>query len=162
MTGEASLPVARLALAPRYSYRDDPAVPRFDDSRPLVVFDGVCILCSRSMRSIARADAAGEIQFTAAQAPLGRALFVHYGLDPDAFETFLYIEDGHALGKLDAALAIARRLGSWWRVALVFGILPAGMRDWLYDRVAKNRYRLFGRTEACFIPDASWRERVIE
>ena len=66
-----------------YSYRADPAVPAFDDSRPLYVFDGECVLCSRGAAWLMRHDPAGRVRFTSAQGALGRALYAHYGLPVD-------------------------------------------------------------------------------
>jgi predicted DCC family thiol-disulfide oxidoreductase YuxK len=152
----------RLAAAVAYSYRADSAVPQFDDGRALIVYDGVCVLCSGAMRAIARRDRDGVFQFASAQSPLGRALFVHYGLDPVAFETVLLIRDGHAFGKLDMTLEVARVLGGPWRLFGLFRPLPRRLQDVAYDLVAKNRYRLFGRTATCLRPDASWRGRVID
>ena len=153
---------ARLAAKPAYSYRADTNVPRFDDSQPVIIYDGVCVLCSRSMRAIAARDTAGHFRFASAQSALGRALYAHYGLDVENFETVLLVENGSALGKLDMPLAIARVLGGPWRLFGLFRPLPQKLRDRAYDLVAQSRYRLFGRSETCMVPDASWRRRVVE
>lgn len=145
-----------------YGYRADPAVPPFPDDRPLIVYDGVCVLCSHAMSDIARRDTGGRFRFTACQSPVGAALMRHYGIDPNAPDTVLLVEDGRAYGKLDMAARVATVLGGRWRLLHLFGVLPRSVRDWCYDRVAKNRYRLFGRTEACARPDPAWRARVIE
>jgi len=152
----------RLAAAAAYGYRGDAAVPRFDDRHALIVYDGVCVLCSGAMRAIAQRDRNGMFQFASAQSPLGRALFVHYGLDPVAFETVLLITEGRAFGKLDMALEVARALGGPWRLFRVFRLLPRRLQDVAYDLVARNRYRLFGRADTCLLPDASWGGRVID
>lgn len=153
---------ARLATLPAYSYRADPAVPPFADDKPVIVFDGVCVLCSSFARFVARHDRARVFRFTAAQSRLGQALFRHYGLDPVDFETNLLLAEGRAYGKLQAFAGIMRRLGGPWRLLALAGKVPPRLGDWLYDRIARNRYRLFGRTETCMMPDASWRDRVID
>ena len=153
---------AQLAAYPAYDWRTDPAVPRFEDTSPLIVYDGVCILCSRGMRAIARSDVDGKIHFASAQSPLGQALFGHYRLDPQEFDTVLLLSGGRAFGKLDVAHELARLLGGCWRMFGVFSLLPRGMQDLAYDLIAKNRYRLFGRTEICMLPDPSFRARVID
>ena len=153
---------ARLAAALSYSYRADPAVPCFDDTRALIIYDGVCVLCSHAMRQIAERDTKGHFQYASAQSPLGQALFKHYALDPVAFETVLLLSDGRAFGKLDMVLEVARVLGGPWRLFQIFKPLPRALQDRAYDLIANNRYRLFGRTEACMLPDASWRARVID
>ena len=161
MPGVSSIP-ARLAAMPLHSYRNDASVPRFDDSRALIIYDGVCVLCSRSMRAIAARDTSGHFQFASAQSALGQALFKHYGLDPVAFETVLLLTSGRAYGKLDMAMEVARVLGGPWTLFRVFRPLPRSVQDRIYDLVAKNRYRLFGRTEKCMLPDPTWRSRVID
>lgn len=153
---------ARLESKPDYSYRNAPDAPEFPDEKPLIVFDGVCILCSGFVRFVIARDPGAMFRFASAQSPLGQALFRHYGLDTDDFETNLLIADGRAYGKLDAFTGVMVRLGGIWRVALLARLLPRLFRDWLYDRIARNRYRLFGRTDTCIVPDASWRERVLE
>ena len=154
--------VERLAARDAYSWRDDTTVPRFDDTRALIVFEGVCGLCSKSMRFIAQREAAGRLQFTAAQSQLGQALFAHFGLDAEAFETVLLIEHGRALGKRDAIAGIARHLRWPWRVGAAYGAIPRAIADTVYDLLANRRYRLFGRSDACMRPDPSWAARVIE
>jgi predicted DCC family thiol-disulfide oxidoreductase YuxK len=152
----------RLAQRAPYSYRLDAAVPPFDDSRPLIVFDGVCVLCSGFAQMVARRDRAAQFRFTAAQSKLGAALFVHYGLDPVNFETNLLIENGAAFGKMDAFARIAARLGGILRLAGLVRGLPRPLADWTYDRIASTRYRPFGRRQACVIAGPHWQGRIIE
>jgi predicted DCC family thiol-disulfide oxidoreductase YuxK len=152
----------RLAEAGAYSYRRDPAVPPFPDDKPLIVHDGVCVLCSTAMRVIARRDRQARYRYASAQSMLGQALFRHYGLDPASFETVLLLDDGRAYGKLDMARRIAARIGGIYRGFGLFAVLPGALQDWCYDRIAKNRYRLFGRSDSCILPDPSWRARVID
>jgi len=152
----------RLARYPRFSWRSDPAVPPFPDEAPLVVFDGVCVLCSGFARFVATRDRARTIRFTAAQSPLGQALMRHYGLDTRDFETNLLIADGQAHAKLEAFAGIMGRLGPPWPLAKVVLALPRRQRDWLYDRVAQNRYALLGKRETCIMPGPEWRDRVLE
>ena len=159
---EATSLSARLADSPAYGYRGDAGIPAFDDTKALIVYDGVCVLCSRAMRRIAAGDPSGRIQFASAQSSLGQALFRRYGLDPTAFETVLLLDHGRAFGKMDVAVEIARLLGGPWRLFHIFRCLPRRAQDAAYDVVAKNRYRLFGRTEQCMRPDPNWRSRVID
>ena len=156
---------AKLAERPAYSYRHEQSVPKFPDDHPAIVYDGVCVLCSRSMRIIARGDHAGRYRYISAQSALGQALFRQYGLDPAEFETVLLIEDGRAYGKFDMIARVAANLGGVYRLlsALrLMQVLPGRVQDWCYDRIAKNRYRVFGRSDVCIMPDMSWRDRVIE
>jgi predicted DCC family thiol-disulfide oxidoreductase YuxK len=152
----------RLAGKAAYSYRSDPSVPPFPDDTALLVFDGVCVLCSASARFILKRDHARRFRFTTAQSPLGQALFRHYGLDAQAFETNLVLFDGRVYGKLDTVVVAGTLLGGVWRVLALLRLLPHAAGDWLYDRIARNRYRLFGRTDACMMPPPEWRSRFID
>jgi predicted DCC family thiol-disulfide oxidoreductase YuxK len=152
----------RLAGKAPYSYRSDPSVPAFRDDTALLVFDGVCVLCSATASFILRRDHTGRFRFATAQSGLGQALFRHYGLDAQTFETNLVLVEGRAYGKLDTVVAAGRELGGiWWALSL-FRLLPRPIADWLYDCIARNRYRLFGRTERCMMPPPEWRDRFID
>jgi predicted DCC family thiol-disulfide oxidoreductase YuxK len=145
-----------------YSYRTDAQVPAFPDDKPLIVFDGMCVLCSGFAQFVAKHDPRGQFRFTAAQSKLGQALYRHYGFDPNQPETSLLIDEGRLYGKSKAFAKILGRLSGPWRCGwLVLG-LPRPARDWVYDRIARSRYHVFGRRSACVRPDGSWRNRVIE
>ncbi len=151
----------RLAAQTRHGYRDDPAVPPFSDDKPIIVFDGECVLCSGFARFVARWDRLAIFRFIAAQSPLGQALYRHYGLDPVNYETNLLIADGRTFAKMEAFVGIMHRLGWPMRGAAIVGWLPYRLSDWLYDLIARNRYRLYGRRASCIVPDASWRDRLL-
>ena len=154
---------ARLAACASYSWRGDGSVPPFPDSHAVIVFDGVCVMCSAFARFVATRDGARRFRFVPAQSRLGTAINRHFGLDPIDYETNLLIENGSPCAKLEAVAGILRHLGPGWRLAAnLMRIPPAVVRDWLYDRVAKNRYARFGRYERCIVPDASWRDRLTE
>ena len=153
---------ARLSQMPTYSYRADPHVPSFPDDKGLIVFDGVCELCTRSAQFVLKRDAAFAFRLTTAQSPLGQALFRHYGLDTETFETNLVLIDGRAYAKLDSVAAVCQRIGGVWRLLAALRLLPRPLADWVYDRIATNRYALFGRTDSCMIPPPEWRARFID
>jgi predicted DCC family thiol-disulfide oxidoreductase YuxK len=144
-----------------YSYRDDASVPSFADDKPLIIFDGECVLCSGSAQFVLRHDVAGAFRLLAAQSPLGDALYRHYGLDPADYETMILIENGVAYVKSEAALRIARGLGLPWSLAAIFRIVPRSLRDALYMLVARNRFRWFGRREVCFRPQPQYADRFL-
>ena len=146
----------------RYSYRNDPAVPAFDDTGPVTVMDGHCVLCSAGARLIARFDKAGEFQICRIQTPLGEALLRHYGLSPDDPESWLFLLDGQAFTSLDGMIRAGRRAGGLGLILQPLRLLPRPFQDWLYLRLARNRYRLFGRTDMCEIPDPALRARLME
>ena len=144
-----------------YSWRADPGVPRFPDDETLVVFDGECVLCSANARFVLGHDRHLRFRVTAAQGPLGDALYRHFGLARDDYETLLVLEKGRLLTESDAAIAIAEGLGWPWRAAAIARLVPRSLRDRLYRLVARNRFRLFGRRSSCWIPAPRYRDRVL-
>lgn len=146
---------------PAFSYRADPAVPAFPDDKPLIVFDGLCVLCSSSARFVLRHDRHGRFRLTAAQSTIGQALYRHLGLSQADLDTFLLIEDGQAWFKSDAALRVAVRLGPPWSIAALLRVMPPRLRDAAYDVIARNRYRIFGRRQTCFLPEPRDAARVL-
>ncbi len=152
------------ALTPRdaYSYRDDPKVPGFDDSGPITVMDGECALCSFGARMIARFDRKAQFRICPGQTALGTALLAHYGLKPDDPESWLLIMDGRAYGSLDAIIRVGQTVGGVGHVLRVLRILPRGLQDWIYRRIARNRYAMFGRGDMCAVPDEQLRKRLLQ
>lgn len=149
---------------PAYSYRDDPAVPAVPavpDDRPIIVFDGHCVFCSAWARLVLRFDREGVFRLLPAQTALGEALYRHCGLDPTNYETNILIEKGLARFKADGSMRMASLLGLPFALANVFRVPPRSVADALYDLMAKNRYRLFGRSDVCYVPDARHADRVL-
>jgi predicted DCC family thiol-disulfide oxidoreductase YuxK len=126
---------------------------------PVFLFDGVCVFCSRSVQFVIRFEREPRIRFVAIQSDEGRRIAQQHGVDADDPSTFLFIEDGLAKAKSDGVLAVIAHLSWPWRGFAVMGLIPRGFRDWCYDRIARNRYRIFGRNERCLIPSASLRAR---
>jgi predicted DCC family thiol-disulfide oxidoreductase YuxK len=128
---------------------------------PIVVFDGVCNFCFWGVRFILINDKKGRISFVPLQSPVGRDLLKRNGIDPGNPETFLLLKGGRTYARSDAVLEIARYLGRW-RWLRVFGILPRGLRDWVYGVVARNRYKWFGKRDTCVVPTAEQRARFLD
>lgn len=144
-----------------YSYREDPMVPRFADDQPLIVFDGHCVLCSGWANFVLRHDRRRVYRLLAAQTPLGQALYAHYGLGGDDYQSNLLIASGQVFIKSEGSMRMAEGLGWPWRAAAVFRLLPLRWRDALYDVVARNRIRWFGRREVCYLPDPKDADRFV-
>ena len=144
-----------------YSYRDDPSVPAFPDERPIIIFDGHCALCSGWARFVLRHDRSGRYRLLPAQTALGRALYMHYGLDPDDYQTNILIEDGAAWFKSEGSIRMAEGLGFPWSLAAVFRLMPLSLRDRLYRWIARNRLRFFGRREICYIGESGFEDRML-
>jgi predicted DCC family thiol-disulfide oxidoreductase YuxK len=144
-----------------FSYRQDPTVPDFPDDRPIIILDGHCVLCSGWANFVLRHDHLGKYRLLAAQSPLGRALYLHWGLDPVNYQTNILLADGIAWFKSEGSIRMAEGLGFPWSLAATFRVMPLSLRDWLYGLVAKNRFRLFGRREICYLPPVEFRDRSL-
>lgn len=131
-------------------------------ARDLIVFDGVCALCSASFRFVLRHDRAGRFSFATAQSSLGERLYAALGLPVGEYETNLVIVGGLIHTRTAAFAAVMRALGWPWRALAAVGAMPDWLADPAYDLVARNRYRLFGRHEACMIPAPEIRARFID
>lgn len=131
-------------------------------NKPLILFDGVCNLCTGFTYFVIKRDQAGKFLFVPAQTSLGQKILKFCNQPLDDFVTIILIEEGHAFFKSDAFLLACRHLRFPWPYAQVARIIPKPLRDWLYDRVAKNRYRLFGRKEKCMVPDAALAKRFLK
>jgi predicted DCC family thiol-disulfide oxidoreductase YuxK len=127
----------------------------------VILYDGVCVFCSRWVRFVASRDQDRRFRFTAIQSDYGRRLAQAFRIDPNDPDTNAVIHGGVAYFKSDAALTVLSNLPGWDWVRMV-RLVPKPLRDAVYDLVARNRYRIFGKYESCFIPDASFRARVIE
>jgi predicted DCC family thiol-disulfide oxidoreductase YuxK len=127
----------------------------------VILYDGVCVFCSRWIRFIATRDQAKRFRFTAIQSAYGTRLAQAFGIDPDDPDTNAVICGGVAYLKSDGALTVLSGLPGWRWTRLLFAV-PKRLRNAVYDLVAKNRYRLFGEYEACFVPDADMRSRLLE
>jgi predicted DCC family thiol-disulfide oxidoreductase YuxK len=145
-----------------YSYRDDPGVPAFDDARPLLIFDGKCVLCSGSVQWMLDHDPRGQTQFAVIQDALPKALYRHYGLDAEAFDTFMVLKDGEPHLRWAGVLAAARLMPQPWRTLGFAGrAVPDFLGDLIYDWVQRNRLKWFGVRETCRRPDAGQASRFL-
>ena len=127
----------------------------------VILYDGVCVFCSRWIRFIASRDSDKRFRFTAIQSGYGTRLAQAFGIDPEDPDTNAVIHGGVAYFKSDAALTVLSNLPGWGWVRALFSF-PKPLRDAIYNLVARNRYRIFGKYEACFVPDAEFRARVTE
>lgn len=126
----------------------------------LIVFDGDCVLCSRWARWVHERDSAGRLRFVAMQSAAGQTLAARFGVDAHAPETNILVLAGVAYFKVDTITHLLALLPGW-RWARALGLAPRVARDWLYDRLARNRYRWFGRRKRC-LADPMVRARLIE
>ena len=140
-----------------------PALNDVTDSRPIILFDGVCNLCQRSVQFVIRNDSGGIFRFASLQSEA--AMLVLEGLEysGDRLDSVLLIVDGRLYVKSRAALQIAKRLdGLWPTFFYLFFWVPAFLADWVYTFIGNRRYRWFGRKEECWIPDRDLSDRFID
>jgi predicted DCC family thiol-disulfide oxidoreductase YuxK len=127
----------------------------------VILYDGVCVFCSRWIRFVASRDKARRFRFTAIQSAYGTRLAQAFGIDPQDPDTNAVIHGGVALFKSDAALRVLGQLPGW-RWVRTLRVVPKPVRDAVYNTIARNRYRIFGKYEECFVPGAGMRTRVLE
>src|ERR1700679_2003694 len=127
----------------------------------VILYDGVCIFCSRWIRFIGTRDQTKRFRFTAIQSVYGARLARAFGIDPDDPDTNAVVQGGVAYFKSDAALTVLSNLPGYRWTRMLFAA-PKPLRNAVYNLVAKNRYRIFGKYDSCFVPDAAMRARVLE
>ncbi len=132
------------------------------DPPPIAVMDATCALCSWGARFIHRIDKSGQIRIAPIQSETGAALMRQNGLDALDPDSWLFIEDGRVWRDFDALIRVGRRSGGWGRLCFVLRVIPRPVRDWLYARIARNRYALFGRGDMCALPDPNFRARLLQ
>ena len=127
----------------------------------VVLFDGVCNFCNATINFVIEHDRAGHFKFAPLQSEVGERLMAENGIDRTETDSVILVEDGKAYTHSDAALRIAKRLDGIWSWAYAFRIVPRFIRDAAYRLFAKNRYRLFGRQDACMMPTPDIRARFL-
>ena len=131
------------------------------EDRPIIVFDSLCVLCSANARFVIEHDRAARFRLAAMQSEIGAALYRRFGMDPADPDSLLLVEGDRALHDSDAVIAIFTGLGGPWRLAALARFVPRLVRDRLYRWVARHRYGLFGRRDACWRPPAEYRDRLL-
>lgn len=134
---------------------------RLAAGRAVVLFDGTCKLCNGWATFIIQQDKERRLTLSAVQSPEGQALLKWAGLPQDAFNTIVLVEDDRFYARSDAMFRIIAHLPARWHWLLLGRVFPKVIRDWLYDRIALNRYRIFGRYDACRLPPADHAERFL-
>lgn len=130
-------------------------------SQNIILFDGVCNLCSNSVKFIIKRDKKALFKFAPLQSDIGIELLRKYDLTTQESDTVIYIRTGKALTRSTAALFVLKDLGGIWSGLFVFIVLPKFIRDFFYGLIAKSRYRIWGRKESCMIPDVDNMQRFL-
>ena len=131
------------------------------NEHPIVLFDGVCNLCNRSVQFIIERDPEGHFRFASLQSGLGEELRARLEIDPREVDSVILVEGDRWYKESDAALRIARGLGGAWKALWALRFVPRFLRDGAYRLIARNRYRWFGRQETCWLPTPELRGRFL-
>ncbi len=128
---------------------------------PIILFDGVCNLCNGAVQYVIKHDREGIFRFASLQGEHGQRLLKQHNLPAAELSTFVLIKDGKAFTKSTAALLVAKQLNGVVKSLYIFRAIPAFVRDAVYNFIARNRYRLFGRKDSCMIPSPELRARFL-
>jgi predicted DCC family thiol-disulfide oxidoreductase YuxK len=132
-------------------------------NKKIILFDGVCNLCNSAVKFVIKHDKKDVFRFVALQSDLGREILNYIGIDAKNIDSIVLYEPGVAYYyKSDATLQIARSLDGLFSFGTVFKIIPTGIRNYLYDYIAKNRYEWYGKKESCMVPTPELKIKFLE
>jgi predicted DCC family thiol-disulfide oxidoreductase YuxK len=137
------------------------------ETNPIVLYDGVCGLCNRLVQFLLKRDTHDRFRFASLQSDFTAQALRRHGLDPADLDTVYVIRDfgqsrERLLARSDAVLFMLNRLGGIWRVTALGQVLPRALRDLVYQLVARNRYRVFGKHESCMLPAPQHRQKFLD
>lgn len=128
----------------------------------IVLFDGVCNLCTGSVQFILLRDPYGYFRFSSMQSEIGRKLMEDHGIPSENMDTFVLIDGGKCLTRSDAVIEVAKHLAGSWSLLRVLAAIPKPIRDWGYAMIATNRYRWFGKRDTCMLPSPDIMDRFLK
>jgi predicted DCC family thiol-disulfide oxidoreductase YuxK len=130
-------------------------------SKPIILFDGVCNLCNGAVQFVINHDPHGKFLFASLQSETGQQLLKQYQLPLTEFTSFILLQQNKIYTKSTAALQVAKQITGAWSCLYIFMIVPRFIRDSVYNWIAQNRYRWFGKKDACMIPTPELKERFL-
>ncbi len=136
--------------------------PYVKASDNIILFDGVCKLCNAWSNFIIKHDRKRKFILCSVQSEQGQEILRYFGFPTEYYDTMLYVEGNQCFKQSGAFLRIVAKLDYPWKAASVFKLIPKAARDWLYDRIALNRYRLFGKYDYCSLPTADHEARFLD
>ncbi len=129
---------------------------------PVLLFDGVCNLCNGFVQFVIKNDKKSKFKFASLQSNVGQEYLTHFGLATEQFESFVYIKDNKYYQKSTAALTLLKDMGGFWTIFYVLMLIPKFIRNFFYNWIARNRYKIFGKSPSCWIPTAALKSRFLE
>lgn len=127
----------------------------------IILFDGVCNLCNSSVNFVIKHDKKNRYRFAALQSDIGKDLVNQFGIDPNETDSIILIKGQKHYIRSSAALRVAKGLSGGYPLFYVFMIIPTFIRNWVYDYIAKNRYKWYGMSESCMIPTEELKSRFL-
>ena len=131
------------------------------NSKPIILFDGICNLCDGAVKFVIKHDPENQFLFASLQSEAGQRLLKQYKLPVENFNSFILIQDEKVYSKSTGALKVARQIKGVWSWLYIFIIIPSFIRDAVYAWIAQNRYKWFGKKEACMIPTPELKARFL-
>lgn len=132
-----------------------------ENENPIILFDGVCNLCNSSVQFVIRKDKKKQFRFASLQSDAGEKLLSVYHLNRNGYDSFVLIDKGNAYVRSTAALKVAQKLSGAWKLLYIFIIVPAFIRNAIYNLIAQNRYKWFGKKDSCMIPSPELHSRFL-
>jgi predicted DCC family thiol-disulfide oxidoreductase YuxK len=133
-----------------------------NEGKKIVLFDGVCNLCSSSVQFILKRDKKNQFLFGSLQGKAGQEYLKKFNLPADTFNSFMLVESDKLYTHSSGALRMLKYLGNGWQLLYAFIIVPKFIRDGVYNIIAKNRYKWFGKKEECWIPSAELKAKFLD
>jgi predicted DCC family thiol-disulfide oxidoreductase YuxK len=127
----------------------------------VILFDGVCNFCNGTVNFLLRQDKKKRFRFAALQSEAGQKLLAQYGLPKENLDTFILLDRGNVYKRSTAVLRVGNKLPWYWQWTRVFWLAPKFLRDGVYNLVAKNRYKWFGKKDACMVPAPGVKSRFL-
>ena len=131
------------------------------NDNPVILFDGVCNLCNGAVNFVIKRDTISQFKFAALQSEAGQKLLQQYNLPRENFNSFVLIKEGKVYTKSAAALKVCKHLTGLWPILYGFIIVPSFIRNAVYQWIAKNRYKWFGKKQQCMLPTAALKNRFL-
>ena len=128
----------------------------------VLLFDGVCNLCNGMVHFVLKHEKGTQIKFGALQSIAGSKYLAQHHLDKNSLKSIVFIEDAVVYEKSEAVARVARYLKPPWSWFKIIGMFPLSVSNYFYDLIAKYRYRIFGKTESCMVPDSQWESRFLK
>lgn len=133
-----------------------------ENNERIILFDGVCNLCNSSVQFVIKKDTEAKFKYASLQSASGQALLKKFNLPLEQFDSFIYINSDQVYQRSAGALNVLKDLGGFWKLLYGFIIIPPFIRDFVYNFIAKNRYKFFGKRESCMIPTPELKKRFLD